>query len=141
MIPWQFTDETERIVFCVDASGVMRSCAVNDVEYQQWLSDGNTTSPAVINPLDFLAQCETAAQEYMDAFARTRGYDNMRAAVTYKDDPYGPFAADGAYALQARSQVWQAAQGIKNQVVAGTMQPPASVSDFLALLPKLAWPA
>lgn len=141
MIPWQFTDETEKIVFCVDASGVMRSCAVNDVEYQQWLIDGNTTFPAVINPLDFLAKCETAAQEYMDAFARTRGYDSMRAAVTYKDDPYGPFAADGAYALHARSQVWQGAQAIENGVKAGTIAQPATVDDFLALLPRLAWPA
>lgn len=91
--------------------------------------------------LALLSQCETAAQEYMDAFARTKGYDNMRAAVTYKDDPYGPFAADGAYALQARSQVWQAAQAVENSVRAGTMPIPASVADFLALLPKLAWPA
>ena len=89
--------------------------------------------------LNRLAQCVLAAQTYLDSFAKTKGYDNIRSAISYLNDPYPQFAADALVALHWRSAVWQKAIEIETAVKNGTQECPKSVEEFLALLPNLSW--
>jgi hypothetical protein len=82
----------------------------------------------------------TQTQARLDAFAQTRGYDGILSACTYAADPVPKFAAEGAYAVVARSQTWSALYALLDAVQAGTTPMPTGFADVEPLLPVLAWP-
>jgi hypothetical protein len=92
-----------------------------------------------------------AIQLRLDAFARTRGYDNADSTAKYlgaipdADDTEEErglilkFAAEAAYMQSAVSRTWAKSYVILNAVLSG-QRPMPSQEEVFAELPPLAWP-
>ncbi len=79
-------------------------------------------------------------QEYMEAMARSLGYDDIKTAVTYADEPSVPKFQNEGRALRAwRSLVWAACYELLERVKAGAMKEP-SEKTLIGLLPSLVIP-
>lgn len=82
----------------------------------------------------------TAAIQYrLDAFAQTRGYDNMLSACTYATSGQAQFKAEGQRCVALRDTTWAAAYTILAQVDAGTRPMPATLADIEGDLPVMEW--
>jgi hypothetical protein len=96
--------------------------------------------PHVPTPEEIAAAFTAAIQKRLDDFARTRGYDSMGSLVTYVDDPFPRFDAEGRCGRAIRSATWAAAYAILEQVKAGQRPMPDDLADIEADLPALEWP-
>lgn len=84
-----------------------------------------------------------AVHAHMDATAQALGYDDIRSAVTYADEPAVPkFQAEGRALRAWRSLVWAHCYQVLDDVQAGR-RPIPSAQDLIAELPALhiAYPA
>lgn len=64
---WKFVDESNKVVFRTLQDGRMESMLVEAVEFQQWLSEGNTPEPAdPLPPPDYSAMRAAAYREESD---------------------------------------------------------------------------
>ena len=99
------------------------------------------TERAAETPEQTQARYTEAAQDALDTFARTRGYDGIMSACSYANSTDTQFHAEAEYCIILRDQTWRRAYAILAAVLAGTMEMP-SVDDFLAMLPvsAAAWP-
>ena len=93
---------------------------------------------------DQIAAARVAAvQAHMDAAAQALGYDDIKAAVTYADEPAVPrFQAEGQAFRAWRSIVWAHCYMVLDDVQAGRRAIPTA-ADLIAELPALhiAYPA
>ncbi len=84
-----------------------------------------------------LTALQAAVQDYLDAMARSLGYDDIRTAVTYAEEPAVPKFQAEARALRAwRSHVWLACHQLLDRVRAAEAEEPTP-ETLVALLPKL----
>lgn len=79
------------------------------------------------------------AQERLDNFARTKGYDGILSACTYANSTVPEFAADAMRCIALRDLYWATAYQIMQEVIAGQRPAPASFGDIEADLPALTW--
>lgn len=86
-----------------------------------------------------VAAVQSAVQQRLDDFARTRAYDGILSACTYATSTAPQFAAEGRYAVQARDATWATCYGIMADVQAGR-RPLPSIEQVLVDLPALEWP-
>jgi len=84
---------------------------------------------------------EFSTQERLDAFAQTRGYDDIKSASTYAGCSVPKFDVEGSYCRDIRAQTWSVLYDLLDQVKAGTIPKPNDFSDVEPLLPALEWPA
>ena len=89
--------------------------------------------PSPPNPVDMLTQ---ALQAEMDAKARTLGYDDIKAAISYRGDPNTKFATEAEALFLWRSAVWTQAYALLEQVQQGEAQFP-TVQDAIDMMPAL----
>lgn len=87
------------------------------------------------------ASIVAATQARLDAFARTRNYDDIKSASDYAGCSVPQFSAEGTYCRDARAETWAKLYDMLAQVQAGTRPMPSSFSDIEAELPPLAWPS
>jgi hypothetical protein len=80
-----------------------------------------------------------AIQQHLDAFAQTRGYDNIFTATTYATSSSSRFGPEGRYAVEARDITWKAAYELLEEVLTGK-RPMPSLEEVFAELPELTWP-
>lgn len=74
-------------------------------EYVRWLESGN--SPALETPVITFEDYERSVQQHMDAEAQVLGYDDIKSAVTYADEPSVPkFQIEGKSFRAWRSLCW-----------------------------------
>ena len=93
----------------------------------------------VPTPADIAHQVQrmliSAVHNHLDAAARSAGYDDIKSAVTYADEPAVPkFQAEGQRFRAWRSLVWAACYAMLDDVLAGTRTVP-TVDELLAELP------
>jgi len=79
-------------------------------------------------------------QERLDAFARTRGYDDIVSACSYAVSQHPKYGVEGRYCVEAREDTWDVLFQIEDDVVADIRPMPRSYADIEADLPVLAWP-
>lgn len=111
---------------------------VDRVAYAAWLDEGNTPLP-VPSPTfqDRQRALQAAVQQRMDAQAQALGYDDIKTAVTYAEEPAVPeFQAQGAALRAWRSLTWARCYELLAEVVAETRPEPTG-AEILDLLP--AW--
>ncbi|MGA0569658.1 hypothetical protein ACO2Q9_02935 [Variovorax sp. VNK109] len=83
---------------------------------------------------------QSMVQGHMDAAARELGYDDIKTAVTYADEPaVATFQAQGQAFRSWRSRVWAACYSMLADAEAAGEIP--SDADVLAALPSLEMPA
>lgn len=79
-----------------------------------------------------------AVQAHMDIEAQRYGYDDIKTAVTYADEPaVKKFQVEGAAFRAWRSLVWAACYDHMDAVADGTVAIPDSTESLLAILPIL----
>ena len=84
------------------------------------------------------AQYTSAAQAYLDDFARTKTYDGILSACTYATSTNSRLLGEGKRCVELRDAVWETAFTILNDVQAGK-RPIPTIEQFIAELPKLTW--
>ena len=78
-----------------------------------------------------------AIQAHMDNAAKGYSYDDIKAAVTYADEPAVPKFQDEGRAFRAwRSLVWAHAYGVLDAVQAGEREQP-TIEELIVELPEL----
>lgn len=95
------------------------------------------TTPAVAMSEDEVVRSiVTAVQAHMDAVAQSMGYDDIKTAVTYADEPAVPrFQAEGQALRAWRSLVWAACYSGLDDIRAGHASMPESADAVIAALP------
>lgn len=84
-----------------------------------------------------IAALRTAVQAHLDAPAQALGYDDIKTAITYADEPAVPrFQAEGRALRAWRSRVWDRCYGVLAQWEAGEIPEP-SESELIQMLPAL----
>ncbi|MFC0669470.1 hypothetical protein ACFSKY_06255 [Azotobacter chroococcum] len=93
---------------------------------------------APVPTVDELArQYEREVQQHLDATAKGYGYDDIKSAVTYADEPAVPrFQIEGLAFRAWRSLCWDYCYSLLDAVQAGTTPLPA-LEDVIAGLPAL----
>jgi len=80
-----------------------------------------------------------AAQNRLDAFAKTRGYKDIAALCTYADSsPHPLFRQEGQRGVQLRDATWTQCYQMLEQIETGKRVAP-ELDKLLAELPKLTW--
>lgn len=100
-------------------------------------ADAPAPDPAPHEPTfeERAAALRTGVQKHLDLAAAARGYDDIRAAVTYADEPAVPrFQAEGRAFRAWRSRVWAFCYALQEQVAAGVMDEP-TLEQLLPMLP------
>ena len=90
-----------------------------------------------------IADYETRVQQRLDAFARTKTYENMLSACTYATSTVPAFQIEGQYCVEMRDATWIAAQTFLNNALAAVMAGERDIpawEEVEAELPSLAWP-
>lgn len=87
-----------------------------------------------------VARFTTAIQKRLDAFARSRHYDNILSACTYATSAVAKFQAEGQACVNLRDATWAAAYAVLEQVNSGQRPLPDDLADIEADLPALEWP-
>jgi hypothetical protein len=78
-----------------------------------------------------------AVQAHLDAAAQARGFDDIKSAVTYADEPTVPsFQSDGRRFRAWRSLSWQKCYEVMAAVKDGTRPIPSS-NELISELPEL----
>lgn len=94
-------------------------------------------APKSPTPEQIIEAMRAAIQAHMDTASQSYGYDDVKAAVTYADEPAVPkFQAEGRAFRAWRSLVWAHAYGVLDAVQAGDRERPTA-DELLAELPKL----
>jgi len=87
-----------------------------------------------------VAGLQGAVQTQLDTTAQAAGYDDIRSAVTYADEPAVPkFQREGQAFRAWRSLSWAKCSEVLNEVKAGK-RPMPSVDELLAELPVFELP-
>lgn len=75
-------------------------------------------------------------QEYMDSIAQSFGYDDIKSAVTYADEPsVAKFQAEGQALRAWRSLCWEYCYSVMDAVESGERTQP-TLDDLIAGLPS-----
>lgn len=96
--------------------------------------------PADVLQQRIIEECRVYAQQRLDNFAATRGYDGILSAATYASSLVPQFAAEGQYCVDIRDQTWAALFQLMADVQGGTEPMPATAADIEPYLPVLEWP-
>ena len=109
----------------------------------QVIAQGDSGKPVAVDrrTLETSAQTQQrltyAIQRHLDRQAKAMGYDDIKSAVTYADEPSIPRFQSEGQALRAwRSRVWDAAYAILDACTAGTRATP-SAAELITELPVL----
>lgn len=98
--------------------------------------------PYVPTPEEVQEQIKTqltnAVQNYLDATAQTRGYDNIHTACTYANSTDETFAVEGKACVAWRDTVWRTCYNMLDEVLAGQREIPTE-EELIAELPELEW--
>lgn len=96
------------------------------------------TPPPTIEQI--VAGITNAVQAHMDTAAHDRGYDDIKSAVTYADEPAVPkFQAEGQAFRAWRSMCWAKCYELLDEFQAGT-RPLMTADEVIAALPELTLP-
>lgn len=97
--------------------------------------------PPQPTPEQILSSIAAAVQAHMDAAAQAAGYDDVKSAVTYAEEPAVPKFQNEGRAFRAwRSRVWALCYQLLAEVQAGS-RPPLTAEEVIAQLPPLELPA
>lgn len=108
-----------------------------EVEPGVWEIDRLDLTPEIYQAFYEIIQIKT--QEALDAFARTRSYDDLRSVCTYVWSNVPKFQEEAERAVYLRDATWTALYQYFDDVQAGLQPVPTSWVTIQNLLPELTW--
>lgn len=91
------------------------------------------------SPEEIEAAVVAGVQQRLDAFAQSRGYDDVLSACTYANSTIDKFKAEGQRCVDLRDQCWATCyQFLASALQNGSLP---NVDDVMAALPAMEWPA
>lgn len=130
-----FKDKTSALHFLDDESFahlLPEGCIqISDVEAE------NLQKLPPLTPAQAVTIYMDAIQRALDAGAKSWGYDDLRAAVSYVGDPYPRFNAEAIALRGWRSAVWVWAGMEEAAIKAGQKALPTPVEQFVAQMPAM----
>lgn len=114
---------------------VMAVYPVRDLEPEEIADRVQQAAAALEEQLRALAE---AVQEFLDATASARDYNNLLSACSYAASSDPTFAAEAAACQAWRDSVWQHCKAMREAVRAGLPLPTAE--ELIASLPPMVWP-
>ena len=136
---YKLTDSPSIIVRIADGACIPTDPANTDYQaYLEWLAEGNTPLPVdPPTPEQIMQRLEARVQFWLDEQARALGYDDIKSAVTYAEEPAVPkFQQEGQAMRRLRSLVWARCYEILAQVQAGQRSIPTE-AELIAELEAL----
>ena len=106
----------------------------------KWFVEDPQRSGVVREVAAIQAEIVAATQERLDAFARTRHYDDIKSASDYAGCTVPKFDIEGTYCRNIRALTWDALYTMLAEVEAGTRPMPSGFADVESELPALVWP-
>lgn len=88
-----------------------------------------------------ITQLINSVQSRLDAFARSRNYDNILSACTYATSSITKFKSEGQCCVKSRDDTWVKLFEILAQIDKGDRPLPESYADIESELPVLEWPS
>ena len=88
---------------------------------------------------EIIAALTRDVQVWLDAEARTRGYDGILSLCTYATSTNATFSVEGQAGVEWRDTVWGTCYTIMAAVKGGQRPVPTS-SELIAELPPMVWP-
>lgn len=80
-----------------------------------------------------------ALQQVMDSTARSRGYDDIKSAITYLQSSIPKFATEAKAMCAWRDAVWR--YGLEEmRLVQADVKPLPAMEQFLFAMPQVEWP-
>ena len=135
--------QSDAVIRLTDMAFIPADPANSDwAAYEVWLDAGGVPEPVPAPSVDDVkAALSGAVQGHMDAAAKAAGYDDIKSAVTYADEPaVAKFQQEGQSFREWRSLVWAACYGVMADVEAGYRDVPTA-QELIAELPLLELPA
>lgn len=106
--------------------------------YEAYVAEGGITAPTDVP--DHQAALTRVVQQHLDATAQSLGYDDIRSAATYADEPaVAKFQNEGRALRAWRSLVWAAAYDKMQRVKLG-VEPVPIAEVLVASLPAFTPP-
>ena len=109
---------------------------------EEWQAAHPAPQPEPLTPEEqqaaMLAEFTETIQHRLDAFAQTRGYDNIMSACSYFGSANPRFKAEADVAIRLRDETWAACYAILEAVLAGE-RPAPTLEALFAELPPLEW--
>mgnify|MGYP000856729170 FL=1 len=101
--------------------------------------DAPPPAPPAPTPEQQITAVVAKVQQHLDAVAKARGYDDIKSAATYADEPaVAKFQTEGQALRAWRSLVWaycyQELEKVKN-----ALRPAPTAADFINELPAAPW--
>lgn len=128
----EITDEQHAALLAGQSNGKRIVAGPNGPE----LADPPAPSPEQVK-----AALSAAVQDHMDAAAQAAGYDDIKSAVTYAEEPSVPkFQAEGQAFRAWRSLCWAKCYLVMAEVESGA-RPVPSAAQLIGELPALQLPA
>ena len=90
-------------------------------------------------PEQVFVKMQGLIQSYMDAEAKTHGYDSILSLCTYATSTNQRFQAEGQAGVAWRDSCWTFGYDLYDKVISGERVIPTE-SQLLEELPKLVWP-
>ena len=115
-------------------------------EYGQWITAGNIPAPmddpappAPPTVSEIIEQYRQAIQDFLDAKAAERDYDNIQTAALRAALPNSPFHDEGVAYGEWMDACWAVGIGVMNAAVSNQIPTP-TIPQLLAMMPELVLP-
>ncbi len=80
------------------------------------------------------------AQDRLDFFAMTRGYDGILSCASYATSTDEKFRIEGEYCVRMRDETWSKLYQLLNDILEGERPIPKTFEEIEPELPELNWP-
>jgi hypothetical protein len=128
----------EGTVYAYDDEQVAAGLAVNKTPMTAAEVEAHINPPKTTGQL--IDEFKLAIQAHMDSAAKAVGYDDIKTAVTYADEPsVAKFQAEGRAFRAWRSQCWAYGYQEMDKVLLG-QRPMPTVAQMIGELPALVLP-
>jgi len=106
---------------------------------QQWSIEALSAEESTANISAAKERIGIQAQQRLDNFAKTRGYDNIVVACTYATSANSVYRTEGQRCVDLRDAVWAALSTIFAAVDAKQREMVSNIHELDAELPELTW--
>lgn len=140
---FQYLEPVPKLVgISVQVGYVIKQKTLEEIFTLIGLGSGSTITIAEVAPEHLEAVViltKERVQGQLDAFATTRGYDDIKSVCTYINSQIPQYQTEAARAIYLRDLTWSTLYTYLNGIMTGSTPLPESWDDIQVNLPALTW--